>query len=110
MDLIPLDKLQYADFTPYLNQPFRLVGAGTLPDGDASGPIELELVHVVRQEEEGWPGARRPFSLLFRGPLSDYYLLQRIYRLEHDRLGAMEIFLVPLGPERGRMRYEAVFG
>jgi hypothetical protein len=33
-----------------------------------------------------------------------------MYRLEHPELGVLDIFLVPLGPEEGRMRYEAIFG
>jgi hypothetical protein len=50
----------------------------------------------------------RPFALLFRveeGPV----LPQRIYPLEHDRLGRLELFLVPVGPDDLGMRYEAVF-
>ena len=34
---------------------------------------------------------------------------QRIYRLRHDRLGAFEVFLVPIGPDAVGMRFEAVF-
>jgi hypothetical protein len=37
------------------------------------------------------------------------YLQQHIYRLEHEQLGALALFLVPLGPEQGRMRYGAIF-
>ena len=33
-----------------------------------------------------------------------------IYHLEHKELGAMDRFLVPVGPEAHEMRYEAVFG
>ena len=50
----------------------------------------------------------RPFALLFRveeGPL----LPQRIYPLQHDRLGRFELFLVPIGADEIGMRYEAVF-
>jgi hypothetical protein len=36
-------------------------------------------------------------------------LPQRIYRVEHGELGAMEIFLVPIGPDEVAHRYEAVF-
>lgn len=55
------------------------------------------------------PAARRaPFSLVFRGP-GDRVLPQRIYRLAHDELGEFEFFLVPIGPDREGMRYEAIF-
>jgi hypothetical protein len=99
-----LDRLTAADFTSCLNQIFtvRLEGVE---------PIALELVSVteMRIEEEGAGPRRRPFSLLFLGPVSQLYLQQHIYRLEHDQLGALDLFLVPLGPEQGRMRYEAIF-
>jgi hypothetical protein len=29
--------------------------------------------------------------------------------VRHAQLGAMEIFLVPIGPDEGGMRYEAIF-
>jgi hypothetical protein len=99
-----LDQLTSADFSPYLHQTFtvRL---------ESLEPIALELAGVTELESGGAePGPRRrPFSLLFLGPVSHQYLLQHIYRLEHEQLGAFELFLVPLGPEGGRMRYEAVF-
>jgi hypothetical protein len=44
-------------------------------------------------------GGRAPFSLEFRGG-PDPPLPQRIYRLEHDELGAIEIFLVPIASDR----------
>jgi hypothetical protein len=32
-----------------------------------------------------------------------------MYRFEHDRLGPLEIFIVPLQPDAGGARYQAVF-
>jgi hypothetical protein len=99
-----LDRLTSADFAPLLNQTFTI-------RLDGVDPIALELVSVTepRVEDDGAGPRRRPFSLLFLGPVSRLYLQQHIYRLEHEQLGALELFLVPLGPEQGRMRYEAVF-
>jgi hypothetical protein len=51
---------------------------------------------------------REQFSLVFREP-SGVVLPQMIYRVEHDELGAFELFLVPIGPDAEGMRYEAVF-
>jgi len=49
------------------------------------------------------------FSLFFHGP-ADALLQQGIYILEHDRLGALALFLVPiLGSNRERIVYEACF-
>jgi hypothetical protein len=92
-----LEQLTGAAFAPYVGQPFAVLPAGL-------DQIDLELVSVT----ESTPG-RRPFALLFRGPASDIYLRQQTHRLEHPQLGALELFLVPIGPEDGCMRYEAIF-
>ncbi|MDX6508976.1 MAG: hypothetical protein QOG81_728, partial [Gaiellaceae bacterium] len=36
-------------------------------------------------------------------------LPQQIYRFDHDELGTLEIFIVPIGTDEGGVRYEAVF-
>jgi hypothetical protein len=77
------------------------------------GVVELVLVEAQANGRVGAPGRageeREQFSLLFHGP-SDPVLPQAITRLAHPALGALEIFLVPLGPHRDvPMRYEAVF-
>ena len=97
----PLDQLQSSDFSPYLNQTFSVQLQG-------SEPIHLELVSVTETGEKSRPEARQPFSLHFLGPVSSQYLLQHIYPLEHQQMGPFDLFLVPLGPENGRMRYEAI--
>ncbi|MGH7266817.1 MAG: DUF6916 family protein [Candidatus Rokuibacteriota bacterium] len=54
------------------------------------------------------PSRRLPFSVLFRaerGPV----LPQRIYWLEHEVMGPLEIFIVPIGHDAEGMRYQAVF-
>ena len=53
-------------------------------------------------------GREQPFSLLFRGPLRPL-LPQQITTLEHDTLGVLEIFIVPVGPDEYGQRYEAIF-
>jgi hypothetical protein len=101
--MLELDKLTHLDFSPYLHQTFRMIVG-------AAEPVELELIEViVLGRQTAPPGAlRRPFSLTFRGP-KDLRVPQRIYRLEHEQMGAMELFLVPLGPDAEGMRYEAIF-
>ncbi len=98
-----LDKLTCADLAGHVNETFRL-------HRDAEPPLELILVETT-EVAAAWavrPGERRPFSLIFRGP-RDVLLPQRTYRFEHDRLGAFEIFIVPIGPDEAGHRYEAVF-
>jgi len=89
-----LKALTTADFAPLLHQIFRI----SVDDR----AFDAELVEVTEIPRE--PGGRAPFSLVFQGgprpPLP-----QRISRVEHERLGALEIFLVPIAADR----YEAVF-
>lgn len=87
-------------FAPHLGSRFAIA----LGDG----VLELELCAVDALRAA--PGApRAPFALRFRTPAATGYLPQRIYTLAHPVLGALEIFLVPLGADAGGMRYEAVF-
>jgi hypothetical protein len=90
-----LDTLSVADFAPLRGDRF------VIAPGDAPA-FEVELVDVTEIPRE--PGGRAPFSLVFRGGPTPP-LPQRIYRVEHERLGAIEIFLVPIASER----YEAIF-
>ncbi|HVS40436.1 MAG TPA: hypothetical protein VMS17_33065 [Gemmataceae bacterium] len=69
--------------------------------------LELELVEVTMMRGASDPRGR-PFSLLFRGPAAPL-LPQRIYAMEHERLGRLEIFIVPIGRDAAGVRYEAVF-
>jgi hypothetical protein len=71
--------------------------------------LELTLVTVERSPGEwGRTDVREPFSLEFDGPV-EHLLPQRIWPLDHDELGRLDVFLVPLGPEGDALRYEAVF-
>jgi len=92
-----LDTLRSGDFAPYQNQMFCIQLEGL-------EPIELELVSVTETGPASRPEGRQPFSLHFLGPVSRQYLIQHIYRLEHEQMGELELFMVPLGPEEGRMR------
>ena len=104
--LAMLEKVTVETFAAHLGEAFRI----RFPDGE----LELRLVDVepggeasLRAAEEA--GLREPFSIVFRGP-PEYVLPQRIYRIEHDELDDLEIFLVPIGPDDQGMLYEAVFG
>ena len=90
-----LESLTVDDFAPLLHERFR-VEPGEAP------PFDLELVEVSEIERE--PGGRAPFSVVFEGGPSPP-LPQRIYRVEHEGLGILDIFLVPIAIDR----YEAVF-
>jgi hypothetical protein len=72
-------------------------------------PIELKLSEV-----KGYPfgpneqGGMERFSLFFEGPL-DPQLPQSVYRLTHEQMGEVDIFLVPIAKVGEGFRYEAVF-
>jgi len=95
-----LQDLTAALLEEHLGTPFRINFGG-------ESPLVVVLYEVARHEQH--PGPRQqPFSAYFRGPYPPI-LPQRIYPVEHDRLGRFEIFLVPIGPDGQGMRYEAVF-
>lgn len=50
---------------------------------------------------------RTPFSLLFHAPAGEA-VEQQICSLRHAERGNIDLFVVPLGPDREGMRYEAV--
>ena len=93
-----LEELTAATFEPHIGTTFAIEAA---PAGVA---LVLESVTTLADR----PGGRDPFSLLFRGP-AEPLLLQSIRRLEHAQLGVLEIFIVPLAPDAGGARYEAIF-
>ena len=67
---------------------------------------ELELVEVKERGDRA--GQAERFSAVFRGPL-DYPLPQHSYPMEHERLGNVEIFIVPIRRDEEGFYYEAVF-
>lgn len=74
-------------------------------------PVDLTLIEVksLAREDDSLPDdAREPFSLLFRGP-NDPMLEQMTYHLEHDSLGELDVFLVPIHPDADGPLYEAIF-
>jgi hypothetical protein len=97
-----LQDLTPASFEAHLNTPFQVQYGGI-------APLEIFLSEVRLLEPHPGPRAQ-PFSLYFSGPASPI-LPQRIYKLTHDPLGGLDLFLVPLGPhpKKGGMVYEAVF-
>ncbi|RIK45254.1 MAG: hypothetical protein DCC58_06960 [Chloroflexi bacterium] len=87
-------------FQPLLDDLFTVAAGAGLG-------VPLRLVQVSRAQ--GSPaGGRAPFRLLFLGPLAPV-LPQRTYPFSHPALEPFSIFIVPLGPSDGGMRYEAVF-
>ncbi len=96
-----LNEVTQAEFAAFIGDRFQLEIA---PGQVVSATLdEVKLLRHSQGTER-----RAPFSLLFRVP-SDAALPQRIYALEHARLGRIEIFLVPIGYENGHLLLEAIF-
>jgi hypothetical protein len=92
--------LTEAEFSKHVNTKFRVV---------SEQPIELELTEVkgYLSKAHEQSGMER-FSAFFNGP-REPFLRQHVYALEHDRMGAFELFLVPIAKDEDGFRYEAVF-
>jgi hypothetical protein len=93
-----LENVTHESLTENLHTQFRV----TVESGE---PFELELIEVsekrrVRDTEN--------FSAIFRGGLG-FLLQQCIHHLEHERLGELDLFLVPIAREADGFRYEAIF-
>jgi len=96
--------LTLAHFTPLLGSAFKL------PDTPG--------VEIVLSEANPLPSGSRPpadlaegresFDLIFVGPLSPV-LPQRTYRMEAEGAPPLEIFIVPIGPLKGGLGYQAIF-
>lgn len=107
-----LQELTAEDFRSHLGSRFRLTD-------ESRGPavsVEAELADVTENPGGAMGTFRSPFSVVFHGPLEPV-LPQRIYRLEGEHFGSVELMLVPIGPNEvppgekpTAMRYEAVFG
>ena len=93
-----LETLTRETFAENLNTRFRLMLEG-------ANAIEAELIEIK-------PGRSTPrqeqFSLLFRAQ-QDVPLQQGVFRLEHDKIGAFDLFLVPVRKDEQACYYEAVF-
>lgn len=95
-----------ATFEPHTGTEFKVASPDVEDSDDAV--MSIRLMDVIRRPAE--PGSPRadPFNLEFTGPPP--VLEQRIHALDHPILGALELFLVPIGLDPdGRVRYEAVF-
>ena len=96
--LVSLEKLNARSFAEQLNTTVNLqIDSATL--------IVLKLVEV----KENDPSPRiELFTLHFRGPSSPH-LPQGIYRMEHAKLGTVEIFITAIAAEPDGILYESVF-
>jgi hypothetical protein len=99
---MPDRSLVFEDFADRVGDVFPISEAGV-----PTIPLVLSQAERVNPAFAP-PGVRPPFSLMFlaRDPR---VLPQRIYRMEHQELGELAIFLVPVGKDTEGVRYQALF-
>ena len=97
-----IESLTHEQFDNLLQQRFEIVLE------DSRIPCKLSECTVLKDGDQTSEGGRQPFSLIFVGPASPI-LPQATYRLEHDEMGALELFLVPVGCDEVGAQYQAVF-
>lgn len=96
-----LDTLKVTSFEPHVGSSFTV-----RPQG--ADPLSFKLIEASAAGGDPSP-KREPFSLLFVGP-GEPVLEQAIYPVEHEDLGELQLFMVPLGPDGdGGTRYEVIF-
>lgn len=88
-----------------------LVGDAFVLRPEGSPALDVVLVEAKTLPPPG-PAApptvrRAPYSLLFRAD-GNAYLPQSMYRVEHESMGRLDLFLVPIGPDDVGMRFEAI--
>ena len=95
----------YDDFADRVGDEFRV----RVPEGHE---VTLVLGEATEGSAPGGTGPdgvdRQQFSLVFRCP-AGHRLSQGIWELEHDDLGELALFLVPIEPDAEGARFEAVF-
>jgi hypothetical protein len=97
------DKVTHSDFEDRVGATFRV-------ETSQEESQDLTLIEIVALPSRPGAGRGDPFSLVFRGPMSRG-LEQKIHRLSHAEMGAIDLFLVPIGPEGDPdgTHYQAIF-
>lgn len=96
-----LEEVTVETFAPHVGEVFELC----LSDTDRL-PVTLIAADPLRGSAND--AARVPFSLLFRPP-AQTQIRQSTYRIVHERIGELDIFLVPVTPDAKGPRLEAIF-
>jgi hypothetical protein len=95
-----VDGLTLESFSPHVGSVFVL----------HAGQQELPLTLAAADPLPAPPGdkGRPPFSLEFDGPREPIHP-QATVAFEHEALGALEIFIVPIAQDAQNTRYQAIF-
>lgn len=93
--------LHISDFKPFLDQTFKV---------QFENDKILDAVLIDVTEHQPVKGIKRvPFTLIFRTNQKEAYYIQSTYILIHPDHGSIPIFLIPIGPDKDGMKYQAIF-
>lgn len=86
------------EFAEHLNTKFRV-------ETGAKQWTEMELTEVTELSQKS---RQESFALIFLAP--EYAAPeQRLYQMQHDALGTLDLFLVPVSLDKRGLRFESVF-
>ncbi len=95
------ERVSKEDFAKQLHTKFRVRAEG------AEAELELDEVAVFEGAAND-PSNMERFSIFFEGP-QNVFLQQGVYTLDHEQLGELTLFIVPVERSTGGFRYESVF-
>jgi hypothetical protein len=98
-----LENFSLATFAEHVGDGFQLQMTGA-----ELVSLSLTQAKPLGNEAGNSASGRAPFSLEFSGPATPVFP-QATYRFHHATIGEFDMFIVPLGPADGGMRYEAIF-
>ncbi|HEU4597531.1 MAG TPA: hypothetical protein VFS10_20550 [Pyrinomonadaceae bacterium] len=96
------ERLSEEDFAKHLHTKFRV-----RPEGGEPVELELESVAGYQGGANEQAGMAR-FSLFFEGP-PDVFVTQGTRTFDHEQLGEVTLFIVPIARTERGFRYESVF-
>lgn len=94
----PLSKLNAKLLSEHLHTRFKV-------HLDGKHTLELEIAEVIEPQS---PPSLEQFFLVLKGPCSPR-LVQRIHRMEHEKLGTFDLFITTIAGDDQSTTYEAVF-
>ena len=94
-----LDRLSLEDFLPHVGSEVELTAYGQ------QARVTVKEAAPIKSPS---PRATQPFHLVLSAPPT-WRMPQGLYRLTHPRLGDLELFTVPIGPDGGGFCYEVIF-
>lgn len=100
-----LDQLTQESFAQHLNTQFRVHYQTETGD---TATVDLKLVEAKYTRHHAPEQGLENFALLFHGS-NAVPLTQSTYAFEHEQLGRMDLFIVPVGADADNRYYECIF-